>query len=54
MATEPLTDPADHVQAATALRALIENVVVRPTFKRSQADIKLSVTLRFWPAPRLA
>ncbi|MFT4250995.1 MAG: recombinase family protein [Caulobacter sp.] len=39
--TEALNDPADRTFAATALRGLIEKIVVTPTGKRGGLDIRL-------------
>ncbi|WP_082554602.1 recombinase family protein [Caulobacter sp. Root1455] len=38
---EALNNPADRTEAATALRALIEKVVVTPTGRRGEADVRL-------------
>lgn len=39
--TEALNQPGDRVQAATALRALIERIVVSPTGQRGQVAVRL-------------
>jgi hypothetical protein len=38
---EALNNPADRTEAATALRALIEKVVVTPTGRRGEVDVRL-------------
>ena len=39
--TEALNDPDGRVEAATALRALIDKVVITPTGKRGEVDVRL-------------
>jgi DNA invertase Pin-like site-specific DNA recombinase len=39
--TQALNDPDGRVQAATALRALIDKVVITPTGKRGEVDVRL-------------
>ena len=38
---DALNNPADRTEAATALRALIEKVVVTPTGRRGEVDVRL-------------